>query len=100
MAVSRPLRYVYLSTPNGYKAQLLTLFFLLLVTFLPLFGRQFLVDCHDVLDGLGAFPEVQRTLRLVLVERGRGTANDDGGLGIPTKRLLENPEREWSSYKI
>ena len=82
--------------PNGYKAKILTLFFLLLVAFLPFFGRQFLVDSHDVLDGLGALPEVQRALRLVLVERGRGTANDDGGLGITTKRLLENPERGWS----
>ena len=79
--------------PNGYKPQLITLFFLLLVAFLPFFGREFLVDGHDVLDGLGPLPEVQSALRLVLVERGRGAANDDGGLGIPTKRLLENPER-------
>ena len=79
--------------PNGYKAKILTLFFLLLVAFLPFFGRQFLVDSHDVLDGLGSLPEVQRALGLVLVERGWGTANDDGGLGKPATISRREPRQ-------
>lgn len=72
------------------STQLVDLFLLLLISALPLLGRKLLIHGHRVLDGLGSPAKVQRRFGLGLIVRGRGAADDDGGAGIASQRLLQD----------